>query len=454
MSAATASQRTTDHDGFGAACRTIAAAARKSRRFGVFLIHVNGIDRYCAVHGHARGAELLDAFQGRLATLAKSSGGVARMSGRKFAVVLGNLRNTGHMRLAAQKIARLLDDSTTSNAQARLSVTIGAADGDVPGPDAPELLRRAEIAVLDGRRRKVAFRCYQPESSDEILLDWGLESRLAQAIEDGVLEMHFQPKLDLATDTIVGAEALMRWTDPDIGHIAPDVFIDLAETTGQITDLTHFAIQRSCRQASAWRASIGNMNIAINITPSLIGGTEIVDAVRSGSSIWGIEPGDLTLEVTENALMADRDAAHRVLTALRDFGARVSIDDFGTGYSSLAYLKSLPVDELKIDKSFVIPMIESGSDTVIVRSTVDLAHALGLTVVAEGVEDEAHLTILHRIGCDLAQGFHIAEPCDPETFARWMDENGRPELDPTAEQPAAGEAADADGKEVRVLKRA
>ncbi len=419
MSAATATQRTTDHDGFGAACRTIAAAARKSRRFGVFLIHVNGIDRYCAVHGHARGAELLDAFQGRLATLAKSSGGVARMSGRKFAVVLGNLRNTGHMRLAAQKIARLLDDSTTSDAQARLSVTIGAADGDVPGPDAPELLRRAEIAVLDGRRKKVAFRCYQPESSDEILLDWGLESRLAQAIEDGVLEMHFQPKLDLATDTIVGAEALMRWTDPDIGHIAPDVFIDLAETTGQITDLTHFAIQRSCRQASAWRASIGNMNIAINITPSLIGGTEIVDAVRSGSSIWGIEPGDLTLEVTENALMADRDAAHRVLTALRDFGARVSIDDFGTGYSSLSYLKKIPADELKIDRTFVMGMLSDPGDYKIVEHTIGIAKSFDLAVVAEGVETADMLAELRKLGCDYAQGYFICRPVASDAFEKF-----------------------------------
>ncbi len=424
MSLAIANQTATDSDGFGAACRCITAKMRKSQRFAIFLVHVRGIDRYCAVHGHADGAALLEEFQARLTELAQPSGVVARMGMRKFAVVLDNLRNAGHMRLAAQKIARMLDAIVGADEQSRLGAIIGATNGGDGASDAPELLRRVEIAVLDGRRKNASFNFYEPDTADEILLDWGLEKRLAQAIEDGALEIHFQPKLELATDRIVGAEALMRWSDPDIGPISPDVFIDLAETTGQITDLTHFAIQRSCRQVSAWKATLGSLNIAVNVTPSLIGNTEIVDAVRSASNIWDLEPDSLTLEVTENALMADREAAHRVLTAIRDFGARVSIDDFGTGYSSLSYLKKIPADELKIDRTFVMGMLADRGDYKIVEHTIGIAKSFGLSVVAEGVETSDMLVELQRLGCDYAQGYFICRPVGADAFEEFCRKRG------------------------------
>lgn len=388
-----------------------------SRDVAIVLVYVHGVDRLCATLGHTRAAELLDDFQTRLDSLGRGETAVERLCDRKFAVVISGLRNRGHVRLAAQKIERLMQETFTgTDDQAQTNLTMGIVNSPENGKDARELLRRAEIAVLDGRRRNETIRFYASESADELILDWNLEGRLEDAIRAGELEVHYQPKIDLQSDRIVGAEALMRWYEPEIGAISPDVFIDVAESTGQIVDLTHFAVQRVCRQANEWLASIGKLNIAVNISPSIILDTEIIDVLKSATSIWGIEPGALTLEVTESALMADRKTSHNVLSGIRDFGSRVSIDDFGTGYSSLAYLKELPADELKIDRTFVMGMLSDRGDYKIVKHTIDIAKSFGLSVVAEGVETAEMLDGLKKLGCDYAQGYFINRPVPAGEF--------------------------------------
>jgi sensor c-di-GMP phosphodiesterase-like protein len=297
---------------------------------------------------------------------------------------------------------------------------MGIVNSPEHGDDANELLRCAEIAVLDGRRHNETICFYAPESADELILDWNLERRLDDAMRTGDLEVHYQPKIDLRDDKIIGAEALMRWFEPEIGQVSPDVFIEVAESTGQIIDLTHFAVQRVCRQASEWLAAIGDLNIAINITPSIILDTEIIDVLRNATSIWGIEPGALTLEVTENALMTDRKMSHQVLTGIRKFGSRVSIDDFGTGYSSLSYLKEIPADELKIDRTFVMGMLSDQGDYKIVKHTIEIAKSFGLSVVAEGVETAEMLEELKKLGCDYAQGYFICKPVPADEFERFL----------------------------------
>ncbi|MDH3337187.1 MAG: EAL domain-containing protein [Gammaproteobacteria bacterium] len=421
MSSATAKMPLPEYDGLSRASHYIGREISKSQDLAIVLIYIHGIERLCATLGHARAGELLDDFQTRLASLGRRKTAVERLSDRKFAVVLNGLRNAGHVRLAAQKIERVMQETFDGAEDQSLSkLTMGIVNSPEHGDDANELLRCAEIAVLDGRRNNETICFYAPESADELILDWNLERRLDDAMRTGDLEVHYQPKIDLRNDKIVGAEALMRWYEPEIGQVSPDVFIEVAESTGQIIDLTHFAVQRVCRQASEWLAAIGDLNIAINITPSIILDTEIIDVLKNATSIWGIEPGALTLEVTENALMADRKMSHQVLTGIRKFGSRVSIDDFGTGYSSLSYLKEIPADELKIDRTFVMGMLSDQGDYKIVKHTIEIAKSFGLSVVAEGVETAEMLDELKKLGCDYAQGYFVCKPVPADEFERFL----------------------------------
>lgn len=404
-------------DAISRASMQIDGAVRNGDDVAVMLIHVHGIERLCASIGHGRASQVMDDFSDELRSIARDKDEVERVGDRKFVMLLHGLRNRGHVSLAAQKIARAVRGAVSGQLEERpLNASIGIALCPEHGRNGQELLRLVEIASLDGWRKREAITFYEANSANQLFMDWGLEVRLNRAMECGDLELYFQPQISCRTGEIIGAEALMRWHEPEIGPISPDVFIELAESTGQIVDLTHFAIQQACRVLNGWQASMPNLNVAINITPSIIQTSEIVDVIKSASSIWDIKPDNLTMEVTENALMTDREASHEVLTNIRDFGARVSIDDFGTGYSSFAYLKELPADELKIDRSFVMGMLTDSGDAKIVEHSIGIAKSFGLAVVAEGVEDKESLEALQRMGCDIAQGYYVCKPLPADEF--------------------------------------
>jgi EAL domain-containing protein (putative c-di-GMP-specific phosphodiesterase class I) len=214
----------------------------------------------------------------------------------------------------------------------------------------------------------------------------------------------------------------MRWNRPDSGNVPPEIFIDVAEMTGQIDPLTRFAFHRALRQLGEWPKSVGPIGVAVNVTPSIVCNPELVDVIRNTAGLWSVGFDRLTVEVTENALMVDRERSHRVLTEIRELGARISIDDFGTGYSSLSYLKEIPADELKIDKSFVMNMLTDEADRKIVEQIIALGRSFDLEVVAEGVENAEVADRLAAMGCDYAQGFHYARPLPPQDFAAWLQE--------------------------------
>ncbi len=406
--------------------RRIARAVREKQDLAVMIVHVQDIEKLCASIGHAQAADVLDDFHAQLRAIARKNDVIERIGDRKFAVLLHGLRNRGHVTLAAQKIERLARDVGVKHTDVlELATTTGVALCPLQGEDSADLLRLAEIASLDGRSRSESICFYEKQSAHRLFMDWDLEKRLDNALHSGDLQLHYQAKACLDTNMIVGAEGLMRWYEPEIGYISPDVFIDLAESTGRIVELTQLAIQSACRKLADWQSSFPDLSIAVNVTPSIIQSREIIDVLQSATSIWGVSPRSLTLEVTENALMKNREASHRILTQIREFGPRISIDDFGTGYSSFAYLKVIPADELKIDRSFVAGMLGDSGDYKIVEHSIGIAKSFGLSVVAEGIENEATLEELRKLGCDYAQGYFIGKPVPADEFEAFckMDRN-------------------------------
>ncbi len=400
-------------------------AAREARLYGVavLVVYVHQLERLFASAGHVNAARMLDELRNRLSQVIKPGDYFARLGDRKFVFVLSNLRNSGHALLAANKILRTAAEPVAAGGQhATVRLSIGVAMHPAHGRTPEQLMQCAEIALLEAWKSQSATVVYTERKAEELVAGWDLETQLASALENGDLVMNYQPKLSLPKLEVVGCEALMRWNRPDAGNVPPEIFIDVAEMTGQIDPLTRFAIHRALRQLGEWPKSLNSINVAVNVTPSIICNPELVEVIRGAAGLWSVPLERLVIEVTENALMVDRERSHRVLTQLREMGVRVSIDDFGTGYSSLTYLKQLPADELKIDKSFVINMLADEADARIVAQIVALGHSFGLEVVAEGVESAEIATQLAAMGCDYAQGFHYAKPLPPKEFLGWVQE--------------------------------
>jgi EAL domain-containing protein (putative c-di-GMP-specific phosphodiesterase class I) len=252
-----------------------------------------------------------------------------------------------------------------------------------------------------------------------------LSGALREAIEGNQLYFDYQPKLDLIAGTIASVEALARWRHPTQGLIPPGEFVAQAEQTGLIQPLTHWTFNSAFAQLAAWRRDGLAISVSINLSSRSLHDDKLPRTVADLLEEWQVDPAGITLELTESAVMLDPAGAQRNLFRLYDLGLRLSIDDFGTGYSSLSHLQRLPLDELKIDRSFVAQMDTNQQDLVIVRSTIDLAHNLGLRVVAEGIESARHIALLRRLGCQLGQGFFIAEPLSIELLTRWLGEPRR-----------------------------
>lgn len=398
-------------------------ASGQNREVALMMIVVHDVDRLYATLGHSQVFEVMTDFHERLEEISREGDKVVQLSDRKYALLLTGFRNQGHVRLAAQKVQRLIREcSTIGGDYQTLDVRIGIALTSADALDTNEIVRRAEIAVLESARSRQPITFYEPGSADQLTSQWNLEKKLTEALESAALEFNYQPKLDLESAAITGAEALIRWHDPVFGQVQPDMLVETAETSGLIPALTHFSIHRACRQLNDWRRLAPDLTVAVNITPSIIRDLEIVDTLESATRIWNIDAGAIILEVTENALMMDPEAGYHVLNEIRNFGAKVSIDDFGTGYSSLAYLRDIPADELKIDRSFVSRMLLDPGDYKIVQHAISIGKSFDLTVVAEGVTDDATLTELRSMGCNMAQGHHICEPLTNDNFIRWYME--------------------------------
>ena len=391
----------------------IAAAATRSGRVGVMFID---LDRFKSVNdmmGHSVGDELLVQAGRRLQDCVGAGKSVARLGGDEFAVVLPLLAQT----IEAEPIARRVVEALAQpfelqGQQLFVSASVGIAAWPDDGADADALLKSADTAMYSAKNSgRNNYQFYLAEMSADAARRLQTENQLHLALERAEFELHYQPKVRLATGTVTGFEALLRWRHPERGLVPPIEFISILEETGMILPVGEWVIGEVCRQLRAWSESLDAAPpVAINLSARQLGQSGFAETVRAIVLDAGVDPRLLEFELTESMLMQDPEAAVTILSSLKRQGMRLSVDDFGTGYSSLAYLKRFPLDALKIDRTFVRDLPADSDDAAITKAVISLAHSLNLKVVAEGVETLAHLRALQAYHCDEIQGYYISRP--------------------------------------------
>ena len=395
-----------------------------SRRFALLFMD---LDRFKHVNdslGHAAGDELLKQAARRLAHVVGQAENVARIGGDEFTVIATeDTSNEGVERLAAEVLDAFAGPLLVSGQEIAISPSIGIAYYPDHGRNMDELLRHADAAMYDAKARgRNTYRVYSARMAEDASERTRLEAALRKALDRDELRLVYQPKLSLRSGRITGVEALLRWRSADLGHVPPSRFIPLAEENGMILPLGEWALRQALSQARAWAdAGLPQLRIAVNVSAVQLtrgGYAELVKMVLDGH---GLAPGWLEIELTESALMADPKRTGRTIAELRELGVRVAIDDFGTGYSSLSYLRGLAIDTVKIDKSFVDGIEHNVDDEVLTSTIVLMAHSLGLSVVAEGVETEHQLTFLRGENCDEVQGYWLSRALDADACRAFIE---------------------------------
>jgi diguanylate cyclase (GGDEF)-like protein len=380
------------------------------------------LDRFKDVNdtlGHHNGDELLLELAGRLSAYCGERAVVGRLGGDEFAVVMDADSETA-ARVARELLDLVAEPVVLDGVRIEMAGSVGIAVHPEHGADASSLLQRADVAMYSAKSTHAGIAVYQPSEDHVSARRLVLAGELRRALDEGSLMVAYQPKASLEDGRAVGAEALLRWHHPELGFVAPDEFIPLAERTGLIVPLTTYVLDRALGQCATWVSDGIDIGVAVNISVRNLLDSDLPDEIGALLVRHGVEPRRLTLEITESSVMADPTRAVDVLERLSRIGIRLSVDDFGTGYSSLTYLKKLPVDEVKIDKSFVLSMATDAGDAAIVRSIIDLGGSLGLAVVAEGVEDEASWTRLAELGCDILQGYALCRPVPAPEATNWL----------------------------------
>jgi diguanylate cyclase (GGDEF)-like protein len=390
--------------------QAIRAADRERHPAALLLLD---LDRFKDVNdtlGHHHGDQLLIQVGQRLGGALRKADTVARLGGDEFGVLLPGATTEGAGAVADKLRAELQQPLSIDGVALDLDASIGIAVYPEHGSDAAQLLQHADVAMYMAKQAHVGFLAYDPAVDQHSPRRLALLGGLRRALERGELVLHYQPKADLGSGAIRGVEALVRWQHPEYGLLGPGEFIPLAERTGLIHPLTHWVLDAALEQAARWRHAELGLSVAVNISTRCLLDPSFADQVARQLATRLVPADLLVLEITESAVMVDPARALEVLGRLHTLGVGLAVDDFGTGYSSMAYLKDLPVDELKIDRSFVGQMATSRSDAVIVRSAIDLGHNLGLRVVAEGVETQQAWQELAALGCDIAQGYYLGRP--------------------------------------------
>jgi diguanylate cyclase (GGDEF)-like protein len=402
--------------------RILRAAGGKSCVTAV-VVHLNNLRELNASLGHGIGDEVLVAMARRLTLACQPGEVVGRLGASRYVMVLA--RRHEHVeapRVAAGIIDILRERLTVGRVDVELDVTAGLCTSPEQGGAADEMIRRAELALHDAEEKRQRIGRYRVGSDDDHRRRLEIMTELRRAIESNELSLVYQPKVEVATRRVIGAEALVRWTHPKLGVVPPSEFVPVAEQTGGSRQLTDWVLRAAIGQMAEWRRANFALDLAVNLSAGDIADSGLGDAILRLLAEFRVPSTSLVLEITESAMMRDPLAAAGNMELLRVAGVRFAIDDFGTGYSSLSQLRKLPVDELKIDRSFVSRAHVNPDDASIVSSTVELGHNLGLKVVAEGVEVAETLLMLGKLGCDIAQGYLISKPMAADALVAYVRE--------------------------------
>jgi predicted signal transduction protein with EAL and GGDEF domain len=433
--------------------KVLARARRKGTAFAVLFIDIDNFKLINDTIGHQAADKVLRQLSASLSELIRTDdmlglyrdddvdpsatitverltdSVLSRLGGDEFIVLLPDTRD----RFAAGTVARrvlthLEQPIRADNHEVFVTASIGIATFPEDGLSAEVLIRNADTAMYHAKQQgKAAFQYYSAAMNAASVERLTLETGLRRALEDGSLELQYQPQVETKSGRIIGAEALLRWRHPERGHISPSSFIPIAEDSGLILPIGEWVLERACAQSVAWqRAGLPQIPVAVNVSGVQFQRQDLTAVVRRTLDATGLAPSLLHIEITETVIISARERAVAVLAQLRELGVRLALDDFGTGYSSLSYLKSFPIDTLKIDRSFVSEMLTDSTTASIIEAIISMTRVLGLSVIAEGVEDQAQYKFLQEIGCDAVQGFYISKAVPADEFAKLVAERRQP----------------------------
>ncbi len=427
-----------NREAFAARVAEAIAASRGNTSFALSLIDLDRFKEINDTLGHHYGDELLREIARRLEACVGSNGFVARLGGDEFVVLATDAAADPQVVLdvAERWVERVREPIEVDEIVISVSSSVGIARYPQDGRDMNELMRRADVAMYAAKDAQSGCKLYAADLDHHSVRRLSLLGDVTRALAADEFIVHYQPIISADDFSIKGAESLIRWQQPEHGLLAPGAFIESVEQSPMIHPLTLVVLERSIEQCAQWRRSGRDLYVAVNLSVRNLHNPGLPDEIATLLARYGLEPSALKLEITESMIMADPDLVTSTIAKLHSLGVRLSVDDFGTGFSSLGYLKNLPIDELKIDRSFISHMLSDPSDLIIVRSTINLGHDLGLNVVAEGVEDAPTLMQLSSLGCDLIQGFHVSKPLTADAFDDWMLGTG------SAPRPRSGRADD------------
>jgi EAL domain-containing protein (putative c-di-GMP-specific phosphodiesterase class I)/GGDEF domain-containing protein len=400
--------------------RESAVARATQGRMAVLVLELRRVDRLQALLRGPPAAVTMTLVLERIRKVLRTDDRAAAINDDEVCIVLPRLAHPTQAVLAAVKVLRALDRPIAhEGGTAVLRPCIGIATVPEQGYDPAELLMAGDVARRIAATREEGYHVAPSEDTVESEVYRGMDLDLERAIRANELEMAYQPQVELATGRPVAAEALVRWRHPQAGDLPADTILGIAERTGLIGSLTVWALNAVLRHASTMMAAVGTPRFSVNVSTRILTDSELPTVVDQAVKTWGVDPGTITLEITESSMIGDAERSMAMLTRLKGIGVQLSIDDFGTGYSSLAYLKKFPLDELKIDRLFVAGLLTDNGDRQIVRSVINLAHNFDLRAVAEGVETPTALEELRQLGCDVAQGFVVSPPLSEKAFRAW-----------------------------------
>jgi diguanylate cyclase (GGDEF)-like protein/PAS domain S-box-containing protein len=403
----------------------LTAGRARDARWALLLLDVDRFREVNDTFGHNNGDKLLREIGSRVSAMLGEGDVVARLGGDEFAVLWEVADDAGALAFAGRVLDALRRPVAIEDMTLCVDASIGIVFVPDSGADIDELLARADVAMYVAKSAHSGCELYDMERDQSSVGRMAMAGELRRALEGRELIVHYQPKVDLVTGRVIGAEALVRWQHPRLGLVLPDKFVPLAEQTGLVDSLSRYVLAAALGECRRWREAGFDMGVAVNLSTRNLVDLSLPDDVRVLLAEAEIAPGSLDLEITESALLADPLRAVDVVRRLSALGVRIAIDDFGTGYSSLAHLRRLLVSEIKIDKSFVVTMAANADDAIIVRSTIELAHSLGLRVVAEGIESKVVCDQLRALGCDVGQGYYLGRPVSGGELMDWLWEQRR-----------------------------